>query len=729
MIISISASPFSSEVKVLVRITGSLDAVELPSDSEIVGESPGQWTDVLMYESELVFLSRAAITYTVLIPDVEQYSRSVAGSYHTLAQMEQILHDIASAYPAITQLTSIGTTYEGRSIWCLEISSTPGVENGNPGVYFMGVHHAREWPTMEICLFIAEQLTSQYGVNQTITDLVNSRQIWITPCVNPDGYYYCHDQGHDWRKNRDFFPQFNTYGVDINRNYAGSCNGDSRGAWGSIGNGAASHIPSNEIYCGPDAFSENESRAIRDMFLTHNISASITWHNYGEVVIAPWSYTSDPAPDNDYLMEVCQQMADQITKDSGSGTYFPEHTGGTTGDMTDWAYGYSLYELGKPTFAYTIESCSEFQPPEEKLDQIVRENFKGGIVLLQAAESIREVTPLVLPPKIQNMTWDKDGDYMVSWDVQNPAADADKFQLDELSSLSLWTDDVESTCNLWVSDGFTVNTTWSHSGSQCFRSRNLSKDVSTLTSLYPVPVSPGMNLSFWCWYSIERNKDFGMVEVSRDGRYYDVLDTFNGAQTNWTLKTYSLKDYVGDSVYIRFRYTTDDRRTLAGLFVDDIAPIASFGHVATLSDSLSDTSYHVQEKADGTYLYQVRGHNTVRGWGNFSTLQKIVVGNTSFAVDIQSPQPYSLYFKNQRILPFFTTVAIGALDVKGNVSDPSNIQRVEFYVDNKLQHISYYVPYEWTWSRFSFFRHTVKVVAYDSFDKTGIDSRIVWKFF
>ena len=130
----------------------------------------------------------------------------------------------------------------------------------------MGLHHAREWPTVEICLHIANNLTSLYGVNSTITSLVNNRRIWIVPCVNPDGYYYCHDQGHDWRKNRHYFPQYGTYGVDLNRNYNGSSDGNAWGAWGSIDSASVTHDPSDEVYCGPGPTSELEIQAISNFF-------------------------------------------------------------------------------------------------------------------------------------------------------------------------------------------------------------------------------------------------------------------------------------------------------------------------------------------------------------------------------------------------------------------------------------------------------------------------------
>jgi hypothetical protein len=251
-----------------------------------------------------------------------------------------------------------------------------------------------------------------------------------------------------------------------------------------------------------------------------------------------------------------------------------------------------------------------------------------------------------------------------------------------------------------------------------------------MTTKFPVPVTEEMRLSFWCWYNIQYNKDYASVEVSRDGRYYELLDTFTGSSLgNWTKKTYSLEDYIGSSIFIRFRYTTDDRTTYQGFFVDDIEPVPWFSSVTTISDSITTQSYNITGKTPGSYYYQVKGHNTERGWGDFSTLQKIRVGNTSLTVSIESPQDHSLYIKNKRILPFFTTLVFGAIDVRANVSNPAEITRVEFYLDDHLQATEQYLPYNWTWNKLSFFRHTIQIIAYDTTGNSATQEQVVWKFF
>jgi hypothetical protein len=632
--------------KVLVRIDTSKAQVALPRGVETVSVQPGQWVDVIIPSRQLMDLSIARINYSVLLWDVEGHERAVAGSYHTLAQMEQILQDIAANYPDITELYSIGTSYQDRPIWCLEISDNPGVDEGEPGVFYMGLHHAREWPTVEICLHIADELTSQYGSDPDITDMVNNRRLWLVPCMNPDGYYYCHDQGHDWRKNRHYFPEFGTYGVDLNRNYAGSCNGDAWGEWGSVFQGAATHGSDSEVYCGPWPFSELETQAIRDVFLSNDICADITWHTYGQEVMWPWGYsTSLHVPDNTYITQVGQQIASRITRESGSGTYSAFQSSGlypTTGDTDDFAYGYAHYVQGTTTFSYTIEACSEFQPSAGKLDQICAENFDGALYLLQEAQNINDtVVARVMPPVIDELGEDADGNYTVSWHEKNPKANPDYFQLDELKDLSLPTDDAESGSGLWTLDGFSLSTTRSHSASHSYLSRKRSDDVSSMTSVYPLPVTEGMSLGFWCWYNTEDDYDYAFVEVSLDGRLYDVLDKFAGSSGGWLYKEYDLSDYAGESVFIRFRYATDGYTTYEGFYADDISPVPSFGTVTTLSNSIPDHFFNVTGRTEGDYYYRVRGHNPERGWCDFSTLEMITVtGGQCEWTEAPETEPY-----------------------------------------------------------------------------------------
>ncbi len=732
-----SAAVSSDAASALVRLYVGDDLSRVPREFEKVARHPGESVDVILSSDQLETLGMRDGTYEVLISDVDAYDRTVAASYHSLAETEQMLADIADDYSQITQLTSLGKSYQDRDIWCLEVSDNPGVDEGEPGVVLLGLHHAREWPSLEICLYIADTLTSEYGSDTQLTSLVDSRRIWIVPCVNPDGYYYDHDQGHDWRKNRHYFPEFGTYGVDLNRNYPGSCNGDPTGSWGSIGIASATHNPAYSTYCGPGPFSELETQAVQQLFLSNNVSACITWHTYSELVLWPWAYsTIAKSPDDSYMKQVGQEIASRITRQSGSGTYTPSQSSGlypTTGDTTDWTYGHAHYILGRPTFSYTIEACSSFHPSSSYLDQIVSENFDGALYLLTEAENIQQVVPRVIPPRLQDISYSETGDYTVQWEEVNPAAQPDVFQLDELSGLSYHVDDAETPSSYWELERFTLSDERAHSGAQSYQSHQGNGRISTMTSIMPLPILNVSTVSFWTWYNIEENWDFAFFEVSREGRCFEVIDSYTGSSDEWQYKEYDLSKYYGDSVFLRFRYSTDEEVTGEGFYVDDISPLAQFEIVATLSDTLTTDSYEITGRQNGTYFYRIRGENSEHGWGDFSTLQYVLVGDAQDteppSLTLSRPAPNRLYFNNRNLLPFFATVIIGEITIEAEAFDPSGIKKVEFLINGDVRETDSTPPYNWTWKDSTFLKKEISIRASDYFENNAEQQITIWKFF
>jgi hypothetical protein len=308
----------------------------------------------------------------------------------------------------------------------------------------------------------------------------------------------------------------------------------------------------------------------------------------------------------------------------------------TSGSTLDWAYGYSHYVLGRPTFSYCVESCNTYHPSESYLDQVIHENYDGAFYALQEAENISNIVNRVIPPVISNLNEDYDGNYEVVWIPQNTNSNVSKYQLDELSNMSIYLDDAENGTNLWVMDGFTESTDQSYSSTTSFKSRYQNSDVSYMKTAFPIPVKDNMNLSFWCWYDIENNYDKAHVEVSKDDRYYVVLESFTGTSTGWEYKTYDLSDYNDESIYIRFRYTTDSYTLDDGFYVDDITPVVYFNNVTTLSDNITTTYYQINNKDTGEYYYQVKGYNTEHGWCDFSTLELMNVTTPQIPIYYQS---------------------------------------------------------------------------------------------
>lgn len=595
----------------------------------------------------LVDLECCGIFPEVLCTDFEAAQVANAWAYHSWNETISYIENIADTYPSITMLEIIGQSVNGREIQALKISDNPLMEEEDEvDVLFVSLHHAREWPSLEMGLYIADMLTSGYASDPAIRDLVDTREIYIIPCLNPDGYVYSHDQGHDWRKNRRYFPEFGTYGVDLNRNWGGSCDGVSGGQWGSI-YGSVSHGSHTEVYCGPEPFSENETAAIREFILDHKFHISISYHTYSELVLYPWGYTYSSAPDQSILSSYATQMASRISKQYG-GTYTPIQSSGlypTTGDMTDWSYGHTLFSAGHNSIAFTVEMCASFQPPSYQLQGILEENWDGASYMLEEAANIfNSLTYRVMPPVIDPVGSVPGGDFRLTWEVPNPDSDPSKYMLEELSDLEWIPDGAESAGADWIlTGGFTRTSSRKHSGSYSYFSNlNSNNKVTTMRLANPWPVSSGDVFEFWMYADIETNWDYGMLEVSTDGKSWDLLDSYTGF-SNWSKKTYSLDDYSGSSVYIQFRYITDDNTLEPGMYVDDITLIPSFGSVQTLSSNIFDAYYDVSGKTPGTYYYRVTGYNDSRGWGDKGILEDVIVtDDVSVEVEI-IPDSYTVY--------------------------------------------------------------------------------------
>lgn len=213
------------------------------------------------------------------------------GGHYTLAQMEAILDALHVQFPQLCSAkTSIGTSIQGRPIWMVKISDNVGQDEPEPEVYFDALHHAREPLSLGATLLFMDELLSGYGSDPEATFLIDQRELFFVPCVNPDGYEHNRSTnpngGGMWRKNRRANTD-GTFGVDLNRNYAT--------AWNAP-NGGSSATPSSETYRGTGPFSEPESAAIEAFAASRQFVAVFTTHTYTDVLLRPWGYQNgDPA--------------------------------------------------------------------------------------------------------------------------------------------------------------------------------------------------------------------------------------------------------------------------------------------------------------------------------------------------------------------------------------------------------------------------------------------------
>ena len=224
---------------------------------------------VLMAQAGLAQLRSAGLTPI----DVTLLDFPPADSaYHNYAELLAEIQAVAQAHPDIMQVRMVGRSVEGREIIAVKISDNPMVdEPGEPAVLFMALTHA-EHLTVEMALATIRLFAEQYGRDPAFTNLVEQRELYILPNVNPDGGEFDLATGYYqyWRKNRQPHAD-GAIGVDLNRNYGYR--------WGCCG--GSSPIPSADTYRGPAPFSEPETQTVRDFVLAHpNITAAISFHTF-----------------------------------------------------------------------------------------------------------------------------------------------------------------------------------------------------------------------------------------------------------------------------------------------------------------------------------------------------------------------------------------------------------------------------------------------------------------
>jgi immune inhibitor A len=140
-----------------------------------------------------------------------------------------------------------------------------------------------------------------------------------------------------------------------------------------------------------------------------------------------------------------------------------------------------------------------------------------------------------------------------------------------------------------------INTT-AHSGRYLWWSNRGDDSNMMLTRAFDLSAVSEATLQFWAWYDIEEDWDYAYVEVSTDGgETWGILTTPSGTDTNpngnsfgwaytgrsggggeadeaeWIKEQVDLTPYVGQEVFIRFEYVTDDAVNRPGFALDDVA--------------------------------------------------------------------------------------------------------------------------------------------------------------
>ncbi|HNV70576.1 MAG TPA: M14 family metallopeptidase, partial [Candidatus Ozemobacteraceae bacterium] len=292
-------------------------------------------------------------------------------SYYTYDTMLAQLQEWAAAYPQVTQVTSIGKSIEGREIWALKVSDNPAVDELEPACLLVGGTHAREWIGVEVAMAALQAYLEGYSTDEKLTRLVNEREVWFVPMLNPDGILFSQNSQRYWRKNRR--PAGSSFGVDLNRNFGYK--------WGLTG---ASDKPYSDTYHGAEPFSEPETRAVKELAERERFQTSLAFHSYSELILYPFAYGYNaPNPDEAVYKDIGGQMAKfNKYKVQNCTELYP-----AMGISDDWLYG------DQKTIALTFELAQEFIPPPQKIAAITAATVPAVLLMIEKTAAIAVNNP------------------------------------------------------------------------------------------------------------------------------------------------------------------------------------------------------------------------------------------------------------------------------------------------------------------------------------------------
>ncbi len=630
---------------VLVHLDSAADLDFLKSNTgrlDILKIKPGHHAEIAAQDDDLQFLKDSGLRIEVLNDNMEASyaSRSKGagfGIFHTYSENVAFVDSLRLLYPeVISEKWSLGQSHEGRDIWCFRVSDNPSVDENEPEILIDGMHHAREIMASEFPIMFAEYLAQNYGTDPQITWLLDNRELYIIPIINPDGVAYNESTnpngGGMWRKNRRNNGG-GIYGVDPNRNYPYQ--------WG-LDNSGSSPDPDSDVYRGPSAGSEPEVQALMNFFNSHHIITHDSVHSYSNLTLYPWGYTNTPTAHHSTFVH----MADQMTMYNG---YEPGQPGvilyNVNGGTNDWVYGAT--EDHDFAFSFTNEiggSGDGFWPDESRRGALFQENIWPHIYLMRAAgvfisahsPVVSAAAKAILPGEsgyldftIENQSvvasemglnltvtsddaWVRFGPsqrnigdlaamasttlgpdplpididpecpngHLVHFTVTLHLADGD---LDtELAFMvgtpnNIFFDDFERGITNWATTG-----QWGLTGSSYHSANNSLTDTpggdysdQSTTSATLNGTYQASSLSFWHHFDIEDGYDYGRVQVSANGGGWITLASYDGTQSSWQQVELDLSAYAGQGLAFRFLLETDYSVTRDGWYIDDFSLVGA----------------------------------------------------------------------------------------------------------------------------------------------------------
>ena len=271
-------------------------------------------------------------------------------NYHNYTEMTIFLNDIASQYPNITSLESIGQSVQGRELWVMHITDNPSIDEPEPKFKYIANMHGDETPGREFLLYLIEWLCENYNINDRATYLVNNTDIYIMPSMNPDGF--------------ELGIRYNANGVDLNRDFPDQFTD-----------------PSNTLQG-----RQPETRAVMEWSWGHNFTLSANMHSGALVANYPFdgptSGVYSACPDDDLFINLSLIYSENHPTMYQSTSYNQGITNGAywyalNGGMQDWNY------VWENNFEITLEQSNTKWPNSNLLPDLWIDNKESLISFME----------------------------------------------------------------------------------------------------------------------------------------------------------------------------------------------------------------------------------------------------------------------------------------------------------------------------------------------------------
>lgn len=285
--------------------------------------------------------------YEVLILDLNKHYENfwqTRDAYHSYDEIIELADSLVEHFPDICKKIIYGTSLGGRQLACLKISSNVNMNEIKPQVGFDGGIHGDEIGCSENVIRFARDLCLNYGNDPTITNLINTREIWLYLMVNPDG--------------RVNMVRYNNNGVDLNRDWGYMWENEG----GSTG-----------------AFSQIESKVLRDFVFENNFVVHTSYHSGTEYISCPWSYRASQPPDYNHILQLAGVYANvsgysNMPYGQGYSGMYP-----INGSTKDSNYGL------KGSVSWSLEISMSKQPPASQIMMYYNYNRPGMIAMIEYA--------------------------------------------------------------------------------------------------------------------------------------------------------------------------------------------------------------------------------------------------------------------------------------------------------------------------------------------------------